>query len=67
MPSKADRTALHQIIRELFEGKLQTEAKNIKDGESGPRISLEWNHRGACECICFIPPSINAQEWSSWE
>lgn len=57
MPGKADRTALHQIIRELFEGTLESEAESIKAGEVGPRISIKWNHRGVCETICFIPLS----------
>jgi hypothetical protein len=43
MSNKADRTALHQAIRELFGSRLESETEDQK-GE-GVSISIKWNHR----------------------
>lgn len=44
MPNKVDRTGLHQTIRELFGGKLESEVEPGKEGEA-TRISIVWNQR----------------------
>lgn len=43
MPDKAKRTALHKTIRELFGGKLESEAMDAQS-EEGARIVIKWNH-----------------------
>ncbi|EPQ59476.1 tRNA pseudouridine synthase D [Gloeophyllum trabeum ATCC 11539] len=51
IPSKQTRTALHQLVRELFAGKLDTETDTTDPGASadaGARIVVRWNkQRGA--------------------
>lgn len=44
MPNKNDRTVLHQTIRELFEGRLESEVKPTQGGDA-PRIVIRWNQR----------------------
>lgn len=45
MESKTDRTGLHKIIRELFNGKLDSETDTSKPDEEG-RIVIKWARRG---------------------
>ncbi|KAL4081653.1 pseudouridine synthase [Scleroderma yunnanense] len=42
--SKADRSAVHQIVRGLFKGKLETETESPSD--QGSRIVVSWSGRG---------------------
>ena len=44
MPNKSDRTVLHQTIRELFEGRLESEVEPVKEDDA-PRIAIRWNQR----------------------
>lgn len=44
MPNKSDRTILHQTIRELFEGRLESEVEPAKE-DGAPRIAIRWNQR----------------------
>ncbi|KAG2077310.1 tRNA pseudouridine synthase D [Suillus decipiens] len=45
--SKTDRTALHQVVRELFGGKLDSETDmSTPAGDNGSRIVIKWSRRG---------------------
>ncbi|KAG9317426.1 tRNA pseudouridine synthase D [Chiua virens] len=45
--SKATRTALHQAVRKLFNGKLESETDMATPaGEEGSRISIKWSRSG---------------------
>jgi hypothetical protein len=44
MPNKNDRTVLHQTIRELFEGRLESEVEHGQQDDA-PRIVICWNQR----------------------
>ncbi|KAG8708995.1 hypothetical protein FRC09_000922 [Ceratobasidium sp. 395] len=44
--SKESRTALHQTVRSLFNGKFETETSEIA-GEEGSRVVIKWAHRGS--------------------
>ena len=42
--SKQDRTALHEIIRTLFQGKLETEtSRSDAESDTGQRIVIKWS------------------------
>ncbi|QRV72950.1 pseudouridine synthase [Ceratobasidium sp. AG-Ba] len=44
--SKEIRTSLHQTVRALFNGKLETETSETP-GEEGSRVVIKWAHRGS--------------------
>jgi tRNA pseudouridine13 synthase len=44
--SKTTRTALHQAIRELFGGKLDTETDSSSVPGEGSRIAIKWAKHG---------------------
>ncbi|KAF8138435.1 tRNA pseudouridine synthase D [Boletus edulis] len=45
--SKATRTALHQVVRKQFKGKLESETDmSTPAGEEGSRIIIKWSRRG---------------------
>ncbi|KAG2367275.1 tRNA pseudouridine synthase D [Suillus spraguei] len=45
--SKTDRTALHQVVRELFGGKLDSETDmSTPAGDNGSRIVIKWSRHG---------------------
>ena len=45
--SKADRTALHQVVRELFGGKFDSETDMLTSaGDDGSRIVIKWSRNG---------------------
>ncbi|KAG1755584.1 tRNA pseudouridine synthase D [Suillus lakei] len=45
--SKTDRTALHQAVRELFGGKLDSETDmSTPAGDDGSRIAIKWSRNG---------------------
>ncbi|KAG8742340.1 hypothetical protein FRC10_001621 [Ceratobasidium sp. 414] len=44
--SKESRTALHQAVRTLFNGKFETETSETP-GEEGSRVVIKWAHRGS--------------------
>jgi tRNA pseudouridine13 synthase len=45
--SKTDRTALHQVVRELFGGKLDSETDmSTPAGDDGSRIVIKWSRHG---------------------
>ncbi|KAG8683944.1 hypothetical protein FRC08_013985, partial [Ceratobasidium sp. 394] len=44
--SKESRTALHQTVRALFNGKFETETSETP-GEEGSRVVIKWAHRGS--------------------
>ncbi|KAG8937118.1 hypothetical protein FRC02_006318 [Tulasnella sp. 418] len=46
MSSNQSRTQFHQVIRELFAGKLETRAEDVKEGEEGSRILIKWAPKG---------------------
>ncbi|KAG2141802.1 tRNA pseudouridine synthase D [Suillus bovinus] len=44
--SKTDRTALHQVVRELFGGKLDSETDMSTPGDDGSCIVIKWSRNG---------------------
>ncbi|KZP32946.1 tRNA pseudouridine synthase D [Athelia psychrophila] len=47
MADKATRTALHQAVRELFKGKLESETDSAAPGtDEGSRIAIKWGRKG---------------------
>ena len=47
MMSKTARTGLHKVIRELFNGKLDTETDtSAPAGDDGSRIVIKWARGG---------------------
>ncbi|KAG2056320.1 tRNA pseudouridine synthase D [Suillus hirtellus] len=45
--SKTDRTVLHQVVRELFGGKLDSETDmSTPAGDDGSRIVIKWSRHG---------------------
>ncbi|KAJ1308838.1 hypothetical protein OPQ81_004526 [Rhizoctonia solani] len=44
--SKEARTAVHQAVRNLFNGKFETETSETT-GEEGSRVVIKWAHRGS--------------------
>lgn len=48
MSDKATRTGLHQVVRELFKGKLESETDKTASGsDEGSRIAIKWGRKGA--------------------
>ncbi|KEP53803.1 tRNA pseudouridine synthase [Rhizoctonia solani 123E] len=44
--SKEMRTSVHQAVRNLFNGKFETETSETT-GEEGSRVVIKWTHRGS--------------------